>query len=78
MKVSRGDVVLTRFPHAGGVRGKKRPALVVQADAYNAKLGHVIIAEITTNLTQPTTPPSFSSMSPRRRERRAGWIKARW
>ena len=58
MKVSRGDVVLTRFPHASGVRGKKRPALVVQADAYNAKLGHVVIAEITTNLT-PANDPAF-------------------
>ena len=49
MKLDRGDVVLTRFPHASGLRGKKRPALVVQADAYNVKLGHAVIAEITTN-----------------------------
>ena len=27
MKLNRGDVVLTRFPHASGARGKKRPAL---------------------------------------------------
>lgn len=27
MKLNRGDVVVTRFPHAGGLRGKKRPAL---------------------------------------------------
>jgi mRNA-degrading endonuclease toxin of MazEF toxin-antitoxin module len=58
MKVNRGDVVLTRFPHASGVRGKKRPALVVQADAYNAKVGHVLVAEITTNLT-PANDPAF-------------------
>ncbi len=51
MKLSRGDVVMTRFPHASGARGKKRPALVVQANSYNAQLGHVIIAEITTNKT---------------------------
>jgi mRNA interferase MazF len=50
MKLSRGDVVMTRFPHAGGQRGKKRPALVVQADAYNMRVSHVVIAEITTNL----------------------------
>jgi mRNA interferase MazF len=58
MKVTRGDVVLTRFPHAGGVRGKKRPAVVVQADSYNARAGHVIVAEITTNLT-PVNDPAF-------------------
>lgn len=49
---------MTRFPHASGVRGKKRPALVVQADAYNAKVGHVLVAEITTNLT-PANDPAF-------------------
>lgn len=58
MKVTRGDVVLTRFPHASGMRGKKRPALVVQADNYNAKVGHVVVAEITTNLT-PANDPAF-------------------
>jgi mRNA-degrading endonuclease toxin of MazEF toxin-antitoxin module len=49
---------MTRFPHASGMRGKKRPALVVQADTYNAKVGHVLIAEITTNLT-PANDPAF-------------------
>jgi mRNA-degrading endonuclease toxin of MazEF toxin-antitoxin module len=46
MNLNRGDVVLTRFLHASGARGKKRPALVVQANAYTALLGHVIVAEI--------------------------------
>lgn len=58
MKITRGDVVLTRFPHAGGVRGKKRPAVVVQADSYNTTVSHVIVAEITTNLT-PVNDPAF-------------------
>lgn len=49
---------MTRFPHASGVRGKKRPALIVQADNYNAKVGHVIVAEITKNLT-PAGDPAF-------------------
>jgi mRNA-degrading endonuclease toxin of MazEF toxin-antitoxin module len=26
--VNRGDVILVRFPHPSGVRGKKRPAVV--------------------------------------------------
>ena len=58
MKLNRGDVVMTRFPHASGVRGKKRPALVVQADSYNAKVGHVVVAEITKNLA-PANDPAF-------------------
>src|SRR5688572_22601626 len=58
MNLARGDVVMTRFPHASGVRGKKRPALVVQADAYNAKVGHVLVAEITKNLA-PANDPAF-------------------
>ena len=32
--MSRGDVVLVRFPHPSGLRGKKRPAVIVQSDAY--------------------------------------------
>ena len=58
MNLNRGDVVMTRFPHASGARGKKRPALVVQADVYNAKVGHVLVAEITKNLT-PAKDPAF-------------------
>lgn len=78
MKVNRGDVVMTRFPHASGVGGKKRPALVVQADVYNAKVGHVLLAEITKNLAPANDPPSFLSTLPRPRGRRPGWIKTRW
>src|ERR1043166_8377984 len=56
MNLTRGDVVMTRFPHAGGTRGKKRPVVVVQADPYNAKVGHAIFAEITTNLAAANDP----------------------
>jgi type II secretory pathway pseudopilin PulG len=38
MTASRGDVVIALFPHAGGSAGKPRPVLVVQSDAYNAKI----------------------------------------
>jgi len=51
MNVRRGDVVLARFPHAAGGRGKKRPVIIVQADSYNQQLRHVIVAEVTTNLS---------------------------
>ena len=49
---------MTRFPHASGMRGKKRPALVVQADNYNTDLSHVLVAEITSNLV-PARHPAF-------------------
>ena len=50
---------MTRFPHAGGTRGKKRPAVIVQANVFNAKFKHFIVAEITTNLAAASTPASF-------------------
>lgn len=59
MTLQRGDIVMTRFPHAGGNRGKKRPAVVIQADVYNAKLNHFIVAEITKNLAAASDPASF-------------------
>src|SRR5262245_36299000 len=56
MNLNRGDVAMARFPHAGGTRGKRRPVVIVQADAYNTKVGHAIVAEITTNLAAATDP----------------------
>lgn len=47
--MTRGDAVLVRFPHPSGLRGKKRPAVVVQADTYTATLGTVVVAEVTKN-----------------------------
>jgi mRNA interferase MazF len=49
MTVKRGDVVLARVPHTAGTRGKRRPAVVIQANVYNATLRHVIVAEVTSN-----------------------------
>lgn len=38
----RGDVVLVRFPHPSGTRGKKRPAVVLQSDAYHHAVKTVV------------------------------------
>jgi mRNA interferase MazF len=54
--MSRGDVVLVRFPHPSGVRGKKRPAVVVQADAYSGVVGTLVVAQITSNLALASDP----------------------
>lgn len=59
MTHQRGDIVTTRFPHAGGNRGKKRPAVVVQVDSYNSTLKHFIVAEITKNPAAAGDPASF-------------------
>jgi mRNA-degrading endonuclease toxin of MazEF toxin-antitoxin module len=54
--MTRGDVVLVRFPHPSGLRGKKRPAVVVQADAYAGKVKTVVVAEVTKNLAMANDP----------------------
>jgi len=54
--VKRGDVVLVRFPHPSGLRGKKRPAVIVQSDSYASVVSTVIVAEVTSNLTMASDP----------------------
>ena len=49
--MNRGDVILVRFPHPSGLRGKKRPAVVVQSDAYAGVVSTLVVAEVTKNLT---------------------------
>ncbi len=52
MKHRRGDVVLVYYPFASGVGGSRRPALIVQSDAYNKRFRNTIVAQITTNLSR--------------------------
>ena len=54
--MNRGDVVLVRFPHPSGLRGKKRPAVVVQSDAYAGTVGTLVVAEVTKNLAMARDP----------------------
>src|SRR3954447_16110026 len=49
--MKRGDVILVRFPHPSGQRGKERPAVVVQSDAYASAVSTLVVAEVTKNLT---------------------------
>jgi mRNA-degrading endonuclease toxin of MazEF toxin-antitoxin module len=57
--MNRGDIVLVRFPHPSGLRGKKRPAVIVQADGYAGQLNTVVVAEVTKNLTMANDPASL-------------------
>ena len=52
--MKRGDVILVRFPHPSGVRGKKRQAVVVQSDASAATVSTLVVAEVTKNLGAET------------------------
>lgn len=54
--MKRGDVVLVRFPHPAGVRGKKRPAVVIQADRYRSQVATLVVAEIRTNVVMKGDP----------------------
>lgn len=54
--MNRGDVVLVRFPHPSGERGKKRPAVIVQSDAYAGVVKTLVVAEVTKNLTMRSDP----------------------
>ncbi len=56
MNIQRGDILKARFPHASGGRGKKRPVVVVQADGYNQRLHHAVVAQLTTNLDEKDDP----------------------
>ena len=51
--MNRGDVILVRFPHPSGLRGKKRPAVIVQSDAYAGAVGTLVVAK---NLTMGGDP----------------------
>src|ERR1700682_4205487 len=54
--MKRGDVILVRFPHPSGQRGKKRPAVIVQSDTYAGKVGTFVVAEVPQNLTMAGDP----------------------
>ena len=54
--MKRGDIILVRFPHPSGVRGKKRPAVVVQSNAYTSAIITVVVAEVTKNLIMANDP----------------------
>jgi mRNA-degrading endonuclease toxin of MazEF toxin-antitoxin module len=59
MNLERGHVVNARFPHASGNRGKKRPVVVVQTEAYNKRLRHAVVVQLTTNLDDKFDPACY-------------------
>jgi mRNA interferase MazF len=49
MRVRRGEAVLVDFPYSDHTGSKVRPALGVQADAWNQRLDDTILARITSS-----------------------------
>ena len=54
--LKRGTGVLVPFPFSDQVGFKKRPALVVSTDVYNAAGPDIMIAQITSRLNAPPHP----------------------
>ena len=71
--MNRGDVILVRFPHPSGVRGKKRPAVIVQSDVYAGAVGTLVVAEVTKNLTMASDPACLFIDVTRPTARRRAW-----
>lgn len=55
----RGSVVLVPFPFTDLSAVKRRPALVISTDTYNAATGDVIIAQITSRVNSPPRPGDY-------------------
>jgi mRNA-degrading endonuclease toxin of MazEF toxin-antitoxin module len=72
MNIQRGDILKARFPHASGGRGKKRPVVVVQADVYNQRLHHAVVAQLTTNLDEKDDPAYLLIQASSPEAKRAG------
>lgn len=54
--MNRGDVVLVDFPYSRGTQSKVRPAVVVQNDRDNQRLGKTIVAMVTGNVRRAAEP----------------------
>lgn len=69
--MQRGDVVVVEFVHSDLLSSSMRPALVVQSDHNNRRIGNTIVAQITSRLRllneptrlliDPATPEGQSS-----------------
>ncbi len=64
----RGDVVLVPFPFTDLTSSKRRPALVISPNSFNAQQQDLVVAAITSQVSDTTdtlilTPDDFSSGS---------------
>lgn len=57
----KGDVVLVSFPYTtdeGATQTKRRPAVIISADANNARLDDVLLVPLTSNTTRAKREPT--------------------
>jgi mRNA-degrading endonuclease toxin of MazEF toxin-antitoxin module len=54
--IRRGDVVIVEIPFTDIAGAKKRPALVVQSDAYNQSIRKTVVVIFTGNLQRRADP----------------------
>lgn len=57
----KGDVVLVSFPYTtdeGSTQTKRRPAVIISADANNLRLDDVLLVPLTSNTTRATREPT--------------------
>jgi mRNA-degrading endonuclease toxin of MazEF toxin-antitoxin module len=73
--MNRCDVILVRFPHPSGVRGKKRPAVVVQSDAYAGAVSTLVVAEVTKNPTITSDAACLFIDTSTPDGRATGWVR---
>jgi mRNA interferase MazF len=52
----RGDVILVDIAFSGAVGHKRRPAVIISADRFNAAGIKLIVAAITSNVSPPFRP----------------------
>jgi mRNA-degrading endonuclease toxin of MazEF toxin-antitoxin module len=63
--LSRGDVILVRFPNTDQLTYKLRPALIVQSDDFRSEYGDWIVVMITSRLGRRSdTTVEVTSSSP--------------
>lgn len=64
MKIKRGDIIVSSI---GGIHGKPRPFIVIQANIFNDNLFTVLVAPLTTNIRiesedfRPVIRPSINN-----------------
>jgi mRNA interferase MazF len=59
MIISRGDIVLVDYPFSDRTGSKVRPALVVQADAFNRRITDTVLAAISRSTHRASTTQLF-------------------
>src|SRR5215471_7477866 len=52
IRCKRGDIVLVPFPFTDLTSSKRRPALVVSPDGFNDRADDLVVAAITSQLTE--------------------------